>query len=121
MHELRKSKPFRVIVGHININSVRNKFELLKRNKDNIDILLVSKAKLDETFPVGQLYINGYSTPYLLDRISHGGRILLYIREDIPSKVVKFEIVFEGFFVEINLRTKKCLLSRSYNPNKIIL
>lgn len=45
MHELRKSKPFRVIVGHININSVRNKFELLKRNKDNIDILLLSKVR----------------------------------------------------------------------------
>lgn len=45
MHELRKSKPFRVIVGHININSVRNKFELLKRNKDNIDIILLSKVR----------------------------------------------------------------------------
>ena len=81
--------------------------------KDNIDIL-------DDTFPVGQFYIDGYSTPYRFDRTSHGGGILLYIREDIPSKILKFEPVqnnFEGFFVEINLRKKKWLLSCSYNPN----
>ena len=77
--------------------------------QDNRDILLVSETKLDYTFPAGQFYIDGYSTPYRFDRTSHGGGILLYIREDIPSKILKFEPVqnnFEGFFVEINLRKK---------------
>ena len=32
--------------------------------QNNIDILLVSETKLDDTFPVGQFYIDGYSTPY---------------------------------------------------------
>ena len=89
--------------------------------KDNIDILLVSETKLDDTLPVGQFYIDGYSTPYRFDRTSHGGGILLYIREDIPSKILKFEPVqnnFEGFFVEINLRKKKWLLSCSDNPTR---
>ena len=70
--------------------------------KDDIDILLVSENKLDDTFPEGQCYIDGYSAPYRFDRTSHGGGILLYIREDIPSKILKFEPVqhnFEGFFV----------------------
>ena len=121
LHELRKSNPFRVI-GHININSIRNKFEPLKNPiQDNIDILFVSETKLDDTYPVCQFYIDGYSTPYRFDRTSHGGGILLYIREDIPSKILKFEPVqnnFEGFFVEINLRKKKWLLSCSYNPTR---
>ena len=89
--------------------------------KDNINILLVSETKLGVTFPEGQFYIDGYSTPYHFDRTSHGGGILLYIREDIPSKILKFEPVksnFEGFFVEINLRKKKWLLSFSYNPTR---
>ena len=120
LHELRKSNPFKVIISHININSIRNKFEPLKKMiQDNIDILLVSETKLDDTFPIGQIYIDGYATPYRFDRTSHGGGILLYIREDIPSKILKFEPVqnnFEGFFVEINLRKKKWLLSCSYNP-----
>ena len=29
LHELRKSNPFRVVIGHRNINSIRNKFEPL--------------------------------------------------------------------------------------------
>ena len=55
--------------------------------QDNIDILLVSETKIDDTFPLGQFYIDGYSTPYHFDRTSHGGGILLYIKEDIPSKI----------------------------------
>ena len=31
LHELRKSNPFRVIIGHINITSISNKFEPLKK------------------------------------------------------------------------------------------
>ena len=50
--------------------------------------------------------------------------ILLYNKEDIPSKMLKFEQVqnnFKGFFVKINLRKKMWLLSCSYKPNKKIL
>ena len=57
--------------------------------KDNIDILLVSETKLDDTFPVCQFCIDGNSTSYDPDRTSHGGGIL-YIRADIPSKTIKF-------------------------------
>ena len=78
--------------------------------KNNLNILLVSETKTDDTFPAGQFCIDSYSIPYRLDRTSHGGGILLYIREDIPSKMSKFEQVqinFKGFLGEINLREKK--------------
>ena len=49
LHELRQNNPFRVINGHINVNSIRNKFEPPKKMiKDNIDILLVSETKLHD-------------------------------------------------------------------------
>ena len=68
------------------LNSIRNKLEPPKKMiKDNTDILLVSETKLHDAFPGGQLCIDGYSTPYRFDRTSHGGGLLLYIREDIPS------------------------------------
>ena len=62
----------------------------------------------------------GYSTPFRLDRNAHGGGILLYVREDIPSKLLPMEEnLIEGFFAQINLRSKKkWLLSCSYNPKK---
>ena len=56
--------------------------------QDNIDILLVSETKLDDTFPVGQFYIDGYGTPYRFDRTSRGDRILLDISENISSKIL---------------------------------
>ena len=31
LHELRKSNPFRVMIGQIKINSIRNKFQPLKK------------------------------------------------------------------------------------------
>ena len=43
--------------------------------------------------------------PYRLDKNSNGGGILLYVREDIPFKMIKAD--FEGFFIEIDLRGRK--------------
>ena len=46
---------------------------------------------------------------------------MLYIIQDISSKYMKKITVnesFKGFFVELNLRSKKWLLGYSYNPHK---
>ena len=49
LHELRQNNPFRVINDHINVNSIRNKFEPPnKMIKDNVNILLVSETKLHD-------------------------------------------------------------------------
>ena len=89
LKDLRLKNPNRLIFGHLNINSLRNKFELLCHQiKGNVDILLISETKLDNSFPAGQFLIDGYSVPYRLDRNIHGGGIMLYIREDIPYKIV---------------------------------
>ena len=49
---------------------------------------MISETKLDESFPVGQFLIDGYSVPYRFDRDGNDGGILFYIREDIPSKLL---------------------------------
>ena len=78
LRSLRVKNPNKVIIGHLNINSLRNKFELLTHQiKDNIDILMISETKLDESFPTTQFFMNG--------------GILLYIREDIQSKLLSIE------------------------------
>ena len=48
-----------------------------------------SETKLYDTFPASQLLMQGYSTPFRKDWTSKGGGILLYVREDIPCKVIK--------------------------------
>ena len=84
---LRKENPYKVIIGHININSIRNKFEsLVKYVGNNLEI---SETKIGDTLSESQFLIEGFSTPYRLDRTAKGGGILLYIRRDIPSKSQK--------------------------------
>ena len=75
--------------------------------------------KLDSSFPSNQFQIDGFTTSYRLDRNQNGGDIMLYIREDIPLKFlteVKLDNEIENIFIEINLRSKKWLLSGSCNP-----
>ena len=48
----------RVIVANLNINSIRNKFEQLKYIvNENVDILVITETKIDDTFPVAQFII----------------------------------------------------------------
>ena len=90
--------------------------------KDNIDVLLVSEIKIDDSFPNGIFLIDGFSTPYRLDRDSDGGGLMLFVREDIPSNLVEAEAKpIEGFFIELKLRNDKWLLNCSYNPHKNII
>ena len=109
---LRLSNVDRIIVAQINVNSIRNKFDALIAGIQNkVDILLISETKLDETFPTRQFSIDGFTSPYRLDRNGFGGGLLAYVREDIPSKFIKTELSNrEGFFTEINLRNKKWVI-----------
>ena len=73
----------RLIFGQININSIRNKFELLfSLVLNNIDVLLISETKIDNTFPVSQFCVPGYSVPFRLDR-QETEEVLCYMLRNI--------------------------------------
>ena len=87
----------------------------------NIDILLITETKIDSTFPVNQFYLNGYNVPYRNDRNTNGGGILVYIRDDIRSRIIECENLpssFEGLVIELSFNLKKWLLICSYNPHR---
>ena len=51
--------------------------------------------------------------PYRLDRNKNGGGKIIYVREDIPTKILrKYNLPedIEGIFVEINFQKTKSLL-----------
>ena len=50
-----------IIIGHLNINSFRNKFVFAEDIIQVFDIFLVSESKLDNTFPTNLFKINGYT------------------------------------------------------------
>ena len=94
----------KIVVGHLNINCVRNNFDFLAHQvQGNIDILMTSETKLDENFPPGQFLLDGYSVPFLSDRDGNGSGILLFLREDIPAELLPMNKNIESFFVKINL------------------
>ena len=61
---------------------------------------MISETKIDDTFPDSQFLIEDFSVPYRLDQTAKREGILLYIREDIPSKRIKkvtFDEYLKGF------------------------
>ena len=65
LKNLRLKNVGRLVAGYLNINSVKNKFEGLKDFvSDHIDVLMVAETKIDNSFPKGQFFIQGYSEPF---------------------------------------------------------
>ena len=64
-----RDKLSKLIKCHRNINSIRNKFDVIMEGiKSNIDLLMIAKAKLDNTFPRCHFHIGGSGLPIKLDR-----------------------------------------------------
>ena len=54
--------------------------------------------------------IDDYTAPFRLDHDNSGGGIMLFVREDIPCKLLSVENhPREGFYVEIILQKTKLL------------
>ena len=62
---------------------------------------MISETNIDDSFPIANFLIDGFSHPYRIDRNSSGSGIMLYVREDTPSNLLKVESVpMEGFYVD---------------------
>ena len=59
----------------------------------NVDILMVTETKFDEYLPTSQFVIPGFTSPYRFDRVKDRGGMLVYIREDIPSKLLNISYI----------------------------
>ena len=82
----------RIIIRHLNINFIENKFNsLVSLIKDKLDIIIASETKIDDPFPETQFIIEGYAKPFRRDRNSHGGGLLIYVRDMIPCKEIKLK------------------------------
>ena len=67
----------------------------------DLDIFMFTETKLDDSFPVWKFNVEGFSTPFRLDRNKNSGGIILYIRSYIiASKVTSFTFPndIEAFF-----------------------
>ena len=99
----------KLIICHIDINPIRNKFEILKSMLSEVlDVLMITETKLDDSFPEQQFHIEGFNIPFRLDRNRHGGGLLLYVRNNINAVSLNsyvFPDNIEAFFIEILLKS----------------
>ena len=112
LKDIRITNSNRIVISLININSIRNKFELLAEAvMGNVNILMVTKTKTDKSFPTSQFVIPGFPSPYRFDWTKDWGGILVYIREDIPSKLLNISYIaldIECLGIESNLSKMAC-------------
>ena len=116
LKEIKIQSSDKSVLGHFNINSVKNKFEALTYITDNnINLPLISQTKLDESLPTAQFQMKGFSVPYRYDRNRKGAGLHMYIREDIQSKLLisKSKCNIETLSVAVNLRKRKSFLNCS--------
>ena len=117
--EIRIKNPKQLIIAHLNINSLRNKFDQLKiLVQDKIHILVLTRNKLVDTFPGFEFHIPGHKVPFRKDKKKLGGRTKVFLRADIRCKKLNARIPedVEALFLEINLRHTKWLFFGCHHP-----
>ena len=80
LRKVRLNNSRNIILSHININSLRNKFsELVIILKEKlVDILIVSEVKLDETYTNELFKVDDYCV-YRQDNTARSGGIIVYV------------------------------------------
>ena len=81
--------------------------------KDNTDILMVLETKLDPSFPQTQFRIEGHAPASRYDRNSHGGGILLFIKEDLQDN--QYNTFLSQYYLKSSEYSRKNIGYANYN------
>ena len=120
----RLKHPKNLIIGHYNLNSVRHKFNEMRLILDNglCDILGISETKIDDSFPLSQFSVPNYRV-YRQDRDNKGGGVMLYIKENIPHRILKdftgCQERIDYITLEISTKRGKWALVYMYKPPSV--
>ena len=118
IRQLKLSNPHKIILGHLNINTLRNKFESIADViQGTFDIFLLSEIKIDESVPDKQFRLNNYKI-FRKDRNRYGGWIMFYLNKSITCKslTTKIDNLTETIFPEVNVQSSKWLFVGCYKP-----
>ena len=79
-----------VLMCHLNINSIQNKFEEIASliKKSRTQLMIVSESNIDSSYPNSQFTIPGYGL-HRNDRKKRGGGILDYVSSELICKRIK--------------------------------
>ena len=84
-----------------------------------MEFISIAETKLDSSFPNAQFLLPGFQEPLRLDINHRSGRLLVYIKASLPSKILskfKLSINIQIIPFEINLGKEKWLFVGIYKP-----
>ena len=123
LRETRLKTLKRVIMAHLNINSIPNIFDgIMDLVAKKLDLFLISETKIDSSFPDAQFSYEGYSKPHRKDRSLGGGGLLVYVNDNIPFLKLNEHSLpadIEIMCVELNLKKQKWIVIGIYRPPKM--
>ena len=83
---------------------------------NNIDILLLSETKLDQSFPSNMFSMEGFRM-FREDRNQNGGGLIFYVNENIACRVIDLNITdIEVIAIEVNFKNIRWILLGLYKP-----
>ena len=114
---IKAKHPKNLFFGNLNVNSVGNKCvsieEFIKRT---FDIFLISKTKIEDSFPNAQFKIEGYKS-FWKDRDDFGEGLLFYVNEKLNCKSLESYLpntIMEILPLELRLLNSKVLIQGTY-------
>ena len=119
--EYRKKHVKNIVLGHLNINGLRSKFEEIGEILGNgyFDFLALAETKLDESFSQSPFDVHNFKS-YRVDRNSNGGGLLCYVASAIPHRVrndvIDIRNGIEYLIIEIKINNVNLIVTTLYRP-----
>ena len=113
-----------LLIAHLNINSIQNKFEELTEviKKINAHIMFVSETKIDASYPNAQFKVPNYSL-YRNDRKKGGGGIMALISQSLVRTQLKPDKSFKTLEIiafEIKTDMDNMVIVGIYRPPRAL-
>ena len=84
-----------------------------------VHLLVITETRLDDSLLTSKFLVIEFSVSCRLGRNRNGDGIKIFIRDDIPSRLLTkhvFFFVIEGLFLELNFRKVKWLQFGTLSP-----
>ena len=120
----RQKNSRNLLMMHLNINSVQNKFEELKLLVDRLKahVIFLTETKIDSSYTNSQFNLDGFNL-YRNDRRKGGGGIMAYFSSSLKSRKLKPPrkySTFETLIIKSKFGNNEAVVVGMYRPPKAV-
>ena len=115
LHDLRFEYPKKIFLsGSLNIDSLRNNIHDLREiiHDRPVNYFVISKTKLDDSFPDTQLTMSNYEISARRYRDKHGGSLIKFVRKGLMCKRLRKYVLLniEVICSEVSISNKNWVI-----------